>query len=141
MLSLTGFGRSEYNKDNILLTVSISALNSRFYDCNIKIPRVLNKYEEEILLEVKKRCKRGRISININLSNNNETLSNVDLNEDKFHKYIEIIDKIKDKISVNDKINIRDILLLPDIFMHESNVKDEELKEILLNNIIFALED
>ena len=63
--SMTGYGKGEVSSKNITIDVSMSALNSRFFDCKVKMPRSLNGYEQEIIQNIKTQCKRGRITVNI----------------------------------------------------------------------------
>ena len=65
---MTGFGRSEAEIEGKKVTVEIKAVNHRFLDINIRIPRVLSFTEENIRKIIKERLSRGRIDIFVNYS-------------------------------------------------------------------------
>ena len=98
ILSMTGFGKGEQNSNNITISVSISALNSRFFDCNVKMPRNLNEFESEIVQKVKSKCIRGRISVNVDLNFDGGITSVIDLNYEKMDQYLDAVEIIKEKL-------------------------------------------
>ena len=139
--SMTGYGKGEDSNKDIIINVSMSALNSRFFDCKVKMPRSLNDYEEEIINKIKTQCKRGRIIVNIDLSLQGTSKSIAKLNEEKLNQYLNIVDVIKEKIDNNDKLSIEGLLSLPDIISIESTLNEDILEKILINSIKFALDD
>ena len=50
--SMTGFGRCEAAWDNRKFTVEIKAVNHRYLDVNIKMPKALNFFESSIRSEL-----------------------------------------------------------------------------------------
>ena len=46
--SMTGFGRCEFADENCKFTVEIKAVNHRYLDVNIKMPKKLNFFESAI---------------------------------------------------------------------------------------------
>ena len=46
--SMTGFGRCEFADENRKFTVEIKAVNHRYLDVNIKMPKKLNFFESAI---------------------------------------------------------------------------------------------
>ncbi len=139
--SMTGYGKGEDSNKDIIINVSMSALNSRFFDCKVKMPRSLNDYEEEIIQKIKTQCKRGRIIVNIDLSLQGTSKSIAKLNEEKLNQYLDIVDIIKEKIDNNDKLSIEGLLSLPDIISIESALNEDILEKILINSVKFALDD
>ena len=139
--SMTGYGKGEDSNKDIIINVSMSALNSRFFDCKVKMPRSLNDYEEEIINKIKTQCKRGRIIVNIDLSLQGTSKSIAKLNEEKLNQYLNIVDVIKEKIDNNDKLSIEGLLSLPDIISIESTLNEDILEKILINSVKFALDD
>ena len=46
--SMTGFGRHEIEENNRRFTVEIKAVNHRYLDLNMKMPKKLNSFESAI---------------------------------------------------------------------------------------------
>lgn len=42
MYSMTGYGKAEYNKDGLQITIELKTVNNRNLDIITKIPRVLS---------------------------------------------------------------------------------------------------
>ncbi len=138
---MTGYGKGEQSSDNITISVSVTALNSRFFDCNVKMPRSLNGFEEEITQKVKDSCKRGRITVNVDLKIENGVTSALELNQEKLDQYLGAVEVIQEKLGREDTISVEGLLGLPEIINQESALDEEILEELLLNSVIFALDD
>ena len=61
---MTGYGKSKMTS---IYMVEIKSLNSRYIDVVSRIHESLNAYENEIISLIKKKCKRGKIYVNIAL--------------------------------------------------------------------------
>jgi len=46
--SMTAFGRAKETIDNKVITVELKSVNSRYFDCSIKIPRLYGFLEDKI---------------------------------------------------------------------------------------------
>ena len=66
LMSMTGFGKREFENADILLSIEIKSINSRYLEVNHKIPRLFSDDEDNIINVVRKRLTRGKIIININ---------------------------------------------------------------------------
>ena len=64
--SMTGFGRCEFADENRKFTVEIKAVNHRYLDVNIKMPKKLNFFESAIRTLLKEYMERGKVDIFIN---------------------------------------------------------------------------
>lgn len=64
--SMTGFGRGEYEDDNFSITVEMKAVNHRYNEVAIRLPRFLNPLEDRIRKTILKTISRGRIDVFIN---------------------------------------------------------------------------
>ena len=73
--SMTGFGSVSLSNNFFNLTIDIKSINSRYLDYKIKLPKQIEQYEVDIITNIKKVCKRGRISVNINLDIINSELN------------------------------------------------------------------
>ena len=57
---MTGYGRSDEHSDQLVLTVEIRTINSRFLDFSPRLPKALLPFEDEAYRIVKKRCERSQ---------------------------------------------------------------------------------
>ena len=68
--SMTGFGRGEYSDERIFLTVEIKAVNHRYNEIVVRLPRILNPLEDKIRRQIAQVVNRGRVDVFINLTDN-----------------------------------------------------------------------
>ena len=141
ILSMTGFGKGEYCKNDINVVTTLSSLNSRFFDCKIKLPKKIKNFEEKIYNEIKNFCKRGRISLNIELDVDSNFEEKIQLNDIKLVQYLDIIQQLENKHSLKNKISMEGILNLPDIISYNNIEINEIIEDILFNSLKIALED
>ncbi len=64
---MTGFGRGEHIDEKIFLSVEIKAVNHRYNEIVIRLPRVLNSFEDKIRKQIGKVVNRGRVDVFVNL--------------------------------------------------------------------------
>ena len=64
---MTGFGKSEVQNDELILSLELRTINSRFLDFSPRLPRLLTPYEDEALKLIKGKCVRGRVTLSVKL--------------------------------------------------------------------------
>ncbi len=72
MKSMTGFGSSLINRDNIEIELEIKSINARFLDLRIFLPRELSFYETEIRKHIIGILSRGTIEVRVNFKDHRE---------------------------------------------------------------------
>ena len=60
---MTGFGRSEIANERQKITVEMKAVNHRYCDLNIKMPKKLSIFEAAIRNLLKKYIQRGKVDV------------------------------------------------------------------------------
>ncbi len=65
--SMTGYGRGEWQGDGKKLGVEIRAVNHRYCDISIRLPRRLNPLETQLRNLLRQRISRGRIEVSVQL--------------------------------------------------------------------------
>ncbi len=67
MKSMTGFGKATKANELYELTVELRAVNNRYLDLNIRLPREFSLFENLIRERIKKEITRGKINVFVNL--------------------------------------------------------------------------
>ncbi|MCB0320601.1 MAG: hypothetical protein KDD60_06700, partial [Bdellovibrionales bacterium] len=70
LFSMTGFARNLSDSQYFRITVEVRALNSRYLDCSVRLPRELLQVESTIRSVVSELVGRGRIEISVVLERN-----------------------------------------------------------------------
>lgn len=130
--SMTGFGRMESVKDKIKITVEMKAVNHRYLDLNIKIPKKLSIFEIEIRTVLKKAIQRGKVDVFITFEDSSETASVLHYNETLAGEYIKYFRQMAGKFNLEDDIRVSTLARFPEIFtMEEQDADETALKEVL----------
>ena len=129
---MTGYGKSEIQNDELILSLELRTINSRFLDFSPRLPRVLMPYEDDALKLIKKKCIRGRVTLSVKLDYITGNTNAVSLNLTKLESYIQVIQEIQKIAKKDDMPAIGDILRLPDIFTIDNESEIKELKSIFM---------
>ena len=124
--SMTGFGRCEVTENNRKFTVEMKAVNHRYLDVNVKMPKKLNFFESSIRNELKNYISRGKIDLFITYEDLSENTSNVHYNKELAAEYLKYLRQIQQDFGLEDDIRVSTLSKYPDVFTMEENDGDEE---------------
>lgn len=65
LLSMTGYGRAEYQDAHLYIKVEVKTLNSKYLDLNLRNGQLLNSKEIELRNLVQQRLQRGKVYMSI----------------------------------------------------------------------------
>ena len=120
---MTGYGKSEMQNDELILSIELRSINSRFLDFSPHLPRVLVPFEDDALKLIKDKCIRGRVTLSVKLDYLGGSNNSIMLNNKKLDDYMEVIQDIQKKMECNEMPTIGEILKLPEILNSEIGVK------------------
>ncbi|GIV45335.1 MAG: hypothetical protein KatS3mg036_0153 [Ignavibacterium sp.] len=136
IISMTGYGNAEFEKDGVSYSAEIRSFNSKFLEISIKLPRVHSQRENEIRELVRKYVNRGKIIVSANLERNASLNLPIDINEETIKYLNQLFKKIKKVTKSKEKIKLDHFLKFSEIFQH----KDEEISEIEFQNLYNCVE-
>ncbi|MEG0441302.1 MAG: YicC/YloC family endoribonuclease, partial [Oscillospiraceae bacterium] len=61
--SMTGYGRGEEKRNDRTIVVEVRAVNNRYLDCTVKLPRAYIFAEDAIKARVQKEISRGKVDV------------------------------------------------------------------------------
>lgn len=126
--SMTGFGRGEYVDDVRKVTVEIRAVNHRYCDIYVKMPRKYSFAEEKIKSEIKNRLSRGKIEVSVSVDNFGVSDADVRLDKDLAAKYYSALTELAETFETGDLAGPSLSLLakMPDVIRTAPAEEDEE---------------
>ena len=139
IVSMTGYGRSDEQNEQLVMSVEIRAVNSRYLDFAPRIPRVLQPFEDDAYKLVKNRCERGRVTLSAKLEYMPGANNGMTLNNSKLKEYMTVVKEIQKTTEFDDFPSMGDILRLPDIFTSGDLNNEDQLKKIFLKTLGKAL--
>lgn len=142
--SMTGFGRGEHVSDAGKLTVEIRAVNHRYLDLYVKMPRKYAFAEETLKSAVKERLHRGKVEINVSVDNALLNAGDVRLDKDLASKYYAALTELKEDFDFGEdsRVSLGLLSRMPDVLSVSPSEEDEEaVTERLLEAAKLALDD
>ncbi len=136
---MTGCGQSRITREGTTLTIDIQCLNSRFFDLNIKLPRMMQKWEHQVRQEVQQSLIRGKANVTVTVAFEGNTDVSIRLNRTLLRQYQEIFNQIQEELSLADSPSLIHYTSLNDIIEVEKAERDDLLKELLIQALTEAL--
>lgn len=136
--SMTGYGSASFSHEGISINIEIKTLNSKFLDLNLRLPRSFNEKEIEVRNRVTQKLERGKVSISIDFSKENEIEQKQTYNKELFKKYYAELRHLADSVVASDQDIFRLALASPDVIV---NTGDEKIDETAWGKISELLDE
>ena len=140
--SMTGFGRFESETSERKISVEMKAVNHRYCEIGLKMPKKLNFFESSIRTLLKNYISRGKVDIFITYEDFTEGRELVKYNQDIAKSYFDLIKRMSSEFEIDGFINAAQLARFPDVFTLEEQQADEkEIWEFIENAIKCAAEN
>ncbi|MBR0411010.1 MAG: YicC family protein [Eubacterium sp.] len=113
--SMTGFGRGEYVSDEYKVTVEVKAVNHRYCDLSIKLPRKLNSLERKLRSYIKKAVSRGKLDVYVSFEELSERTVVVSLSEAVSRQYYDACMRLSDMLDIPDDLTAMRLARMPEV--------------------------
>ena len=125
--SMTAFGRAKCEGEKRDITIEIKSVNSRYFDCNVKMPRALIFLEERIKAYVQKNAiSRGKVDVFVTVDNHTQGVGSIVLDREYAKKYIDALYSLRDEFSLPDDVTTMSVARHSDVFITKANEEDLE---------------
>ncbi len=125
---MTGFGRYESETPERRITVEMKAVNHRYNELTIKMPKKLNIFEASIRNLLKNYISRGKVDVYITYEDYKEKSACVKYNQDIAEEYFNNINQMAEFFHINNDINAGQLARFPEVFeIEEQSVDEDEL--------------
>lgn len=138
--SMTGYGRSKFVLDGKEYIIEIKAVNHRYIDISVKLPRNISYLEDKIKKTVLNSVSRGKIDICITYTNIGGTSENICINKELASEYIRQLKEIAKENGLSEDINVTEILKFPDILITENKADEDEIWNMFEPKLLETLE-
>lgn len=139
---MTGFGRGEFIDSGHRFIVEIKAVNHRYNDIVIRMPKNLGSLEDKIRRRVANTLLRGRIDIFITMDEYSKSKRTVRVDKELAIAYHNALRDLADLFSTSLNDNIYQIAKYPDVVKIEDDAEDvNELWPKLAGAIEVAIEN
>ncbi|WP_320612160.1 YicC/YloC family endoribonuclease [Evtepia sp.] len=140
--SMTGYGRGECELHDRTITVELRAVNNRYLDCSVKIPRVYVFAEEAIKSQVQKQVGRGKVDVFVAVDSSAADQVAVTLNRPVADGYYAALKQMRDVYDLKDDLSVSLLSRFPDVFLVEKEQGDADvIAQDIVQVLSQALED
>ena len=125
--SMTAFGRARTESDERTVTVEIKSVNSRFFDCNIKLPRAYSFLEERIRGYVQKNAvSRAKVDVYLTVENRSADSVRLQIDSAYAESYIRALRELSERFGLRDDISVMSVARNSEVFLTERAELDLE---------------
>ena len=142
LISMTGYGRAECQKDDYTYLAEIRSVNNRFIEINTRLPKAHMDLEQPLKKLIKSYCSRGSINLSISIGNSNENTGEWEVkpNLPLAEQYVTALQQIRDSLKLEGKIDLKSVVGIRDIVKLEPLAIDPANHELILNIATEALD-
>jgi uncharacterized protein (TIGR00255 family) len=116
MRSMTGFGRAELLRQGVHIVAEVRALNQRFFELKLNLPRGWGQHETEIRKVVQSVVERGRVEAFIRYSQVGPPKSKLRVNEELARTYVRELRRLGRTLKLDGQLGLEAILQRPEVF-------------------------
>ena len=125
--SMTAFGRAKLEGEKRDITIEIKSVNSRYFDCTVKMPRALIYLEERIKAHVQKNAiSRGKVDVFVTVENHTQGVGTIEIDREYARKYIDALRALRDEFSLADDISTMTVARNSDVLITKAEDEDTE---------------
>lgn len=124
---MTGYGRGEAVLHDRTITVELRAVNNRYLDCTVKIPRLYVFAEEAIKSCVQKQVGRGKVDVFVSIDATAADRIEVSLNKPVADGYYQALKQMQAAYGLADDISVSLLSRFPDVFLVEKEQGDADV--------------
>lgn len=119
MKSMTGYGRAREQVGDKGIGIELRAVNHRYLDCTVKVPRSYGFLEEAVKREAVSRIRRGKVEIFVSVEGEGPNESQVMVNHSLVTQYVAGIEELANTYHLPKELTVKDLIRLPEIWIVE----------------------
>ncbi len=124
--SMTGFGRYELSEGERKITVEMKAVNHRYLDVTLKMPKKLNFFESAIRTLLKEYVQRGKVDVFITYEDLSSKGAALTYNKVIASRYMEYFRQMAEEFGLENNAKVTDLARCPEVLTLEDQQEDEE---------------
>lgn len=92
--SMTGYGRARETRNSRDITVEVRAVNNRYLDCTVKMPRLYIFAEDALKARVQKAVSRGKVDVFVTVDASAADVTKVAVNRELAGQYVAALNEL-----------------------------------------------
>lgn len=140
---MTGYGRSKKESGPYQVSVELKAVNHRFCEVSLRIPRSFLHIEDKIKKKVQSYIRRGRVEGYLNVEGEGLTTRSLQVDWELLDQYVSAITQVKQRYSLQDEITLPNVIQREDFFQIVEKEEENlvELEQLILDSFEEAVKN
>lgn len=142
--SMTGYGRGDASAPGRKFTVELKAVNHRFNEVVLRLPRSLSSMEDRIRRIIQSRVARGRVDGFFGVEECGEKTAIVKVDKALAAAYYKAMNELQEGLDIDGKIKLKHVIALPGVMAVAEPVEDveewwpavQEAVEVAVENLV-----
>ena len=138
--SMTGYGTSTFEDENIRISVEVKTLNSKQLDLNTRLPKAFSEYDTLIRSAVNKHLHRGKVNLFIDVQQLNLEEGKASVNKEVVKKYYAELKEAAEYIGIGVEVSnlFQKALEMPQAIevKNDNEATEEDIKQF--NSVLEA---
>ena len=135
--SMTAFGRAKREGEDKDITIEIKSVNSRFFDCNVKIPRAYSFLEERIKTYIQKNAvARAKVDVYVTIDLHTSGVGAVSIDKAFAESYIAALTELAETFGLKNDISVMSVARNQDIFTYDRPEADLEGEWVIIRSVL-----
>ena len=134
--SMTGFGRCENVTNEYKISVEMKAVNHRYLDLSIKMPKKFNYFEAAMRTLLKDYIQRGKVDVFITYEDYTEDQVSLKYNSTLAAEYMKNFEKMAEQFGLEDDVTVSMLSRCPEVLTMEQVPEDEEHMWAMLQEVL-----
>ena len=130
--SMTGFGRFESVTDSCKISVEIKAVNHRYLDLGIKMPKKFNFFESAMRGLLKDYIQRGKVDVFVTYEDYTDEKVSLKYNRSLAAEYMEHFRQMAEQFGIDNDVKVSMLSRCPEVLTMEQTPEDEDQMWALL---------
>ena len=125
--SMTAYGRAFLEGEDKDITVEIRSVNSRYFDCSVRLPRSYLYMEEKIKSYLQKNViSRGKVEVFVTVDTHHSGVLQVEADLSYAKGYVDALRLLCKELDLKDDISVMTVARNPEIFTVRREAEDTE---------------
>ena len=134
--SMTGFGRYEQVTAECKISVEIKAVNHRYLDLGIKMPKKFNYFEAAMRTLLKDYIQRGKVDVFVTYEDYTEEKVDLKYNSSLAAEYVENFKRMAEQFDLPNDVSVPMLARCPEVLTMEQVPEDEDRMWELLEGVL-----
>jgi uncharacterized protein (TIGR00255 family) len=133
--SMTGYGQAEMENSRYQIKVEFKALNNKFLEINLRMPKVWQSKDLELRRELNRMVERGSCQVNITVNFKRAEDKVMPVNKDVAQYYMRELSEILTPFGISNEAVAHNLLAIPNLFQPADEEKNEEDDKLLMEAV------